>query len=74
MSGAQLSHLLAKDQARGQMASGYIFHGLTEASLGFNPTYKFDRGTDVYDSGEKKRIPAWTDRILFKGPPLPVAF
>ena len=74
MSGAQLSHLLAKDQARGQMVGGCIFHGLAEAAVAFPPTYKFDRGTDVYDSGEKKRIPAWTDRILFKGPPLPVAF
>lgn len=24
-----------------------------------------DIGSDVYDSGPKRRIPAWTDRILF---------
>jgi hypothetical protein len=29
------------------------------------PTYKFDKGTMEYDTGSKKRVPAWTDRILF---------
>ena len=31
----------------------------------FRPTYKFDKGNDTYDSSLKKRIPGWTDRILF---------
>lgn len=36
-----------------------------EPLLHFKPTYKFDIDSDVYDSGRKKRVPAWTDRILF---------
>jgi hypothetical protein len=37
-----------------------------EAPLNFKPTYKFDIGTDIYDTSAKKRIPSWTDRILYK--------
>jgi hypothetical protein len=38
----------------------------SEAPLNFYPTYKLDIGSNEYDSGPKKRIPSWTDRILFK--------
>ncbi|NWW78864.1 INP5K phosphatase, partial [Climacteris rufus] len=37
-----------------------------EGPLEFKPTYKFDLYSDVYDTSEKKRKPAWTDRILWK--------
>lgn len=36
----------------------------------FPPTYKFDMESQAeiaYDTSEKRRIPAWTDRILFRG-------
>ncbi|KAL7464358.1 hypothetical protein ACHAXS_009082 [Conticribra weissflogii] len=39
---------------------------LTEGPLNFFPTYKFDRNSDHYDSSQKKRVPSWTDRILYK--------
>ncbi|GAA5885405.1 hypothetical protein JCM6882_009606 [Rhodosporidiobolus microsporus] len=44
-----------------------VFPGYEEAAILFRPTYKYDNGTDVYDSSEKNRIPAYTDRILYKG-------
>ena len=44
--------------------------GFVEPPLHFKPTYKFDVDSDVYDSGKKKRIPAWTDRILYVAKPL----
>lgn len=37
-----------------------------EAELMHDPTFKYDIGTQNYDSSEKQRIPAWCDRILWK--------
>ncbi|KAF4663576.1 inositol [Perkinsus chesapeaki] len=38
----------------------------TEAPVLFPPTYKFDIGTNTYDTSAKQRIPSWTDRILWR--------
>ncbi len=46
------------------MSRGLVLQGFVEPRLAFRPTYKMDLGADSYDSGPKKRIPAWTDRIL----------
>ncbi|KAI9000860.1 DNase I-like protein [Trametes punicea] len=59
--------LLAADQLRRAMDEREVFEGYQEGPLLFRPTYKYDFGTDNYDTSEKMRIPAWTDRILFKG-------
>lgn len=50
------------------MKAGKAFQGLSEGPLKFAPTYKYDNGTNNYDSSEKMRIPAWTDRVIFSGP------
>ena len=54
------------DQLGRERAAGRVFIGYEEGSIAFPPTYKFDNGTDAYDSSEKRRVPSWTDRILFK--------
>lgn len=40
--------------------------GYHEGELTFPPTFKFDPGTDVYDSTAKSRIPSWCDRVLWR--------
>lgn len=59
--------LFEKDQLNQQMISGESFPYFHEMPITFPPTYKFDPGTKTYDTSEKMRIPAWTDRILSKG-------
>ncbi|KAF2405568.1 hypothetical protein EJ06DRAFT_486446 [Trichodelitschia bisporula] len=62
--------LLANDQlhlAMTHAAGTGVFSHYDEARITFPPTYKFDLGTDNYDSSEKSRIPAWCDRVLRKG-------
>ena len=52
------------------MVAGRTFPFYSEARITFLPTYKYNNGTDEYDTSEKARIPAWCDRILKKGPNL----
>ena len=58
--------LAANDQLRREMSKGRAFRGFREAELTFMPTYKFDSGTDTYDTSIKARIPSWTDRVLHR--------
>ncbi|CAL0313156.1 unnamed protein product [Lupinus luteus] len=61
--------LREKDQLRAEMKVGKVFQGMREGIIKFPPTYKFERhqpGLGGYDSGEKKRIPAWCDRIIYR--------
>ncbi|TQS38716.1 hypothetical protein Golomagni_00772 [Golovinomyces magnicellulatus] len=50
-----------------QMIAGSVFPHYSESKITFKPTYKFDLGKDIYDTSEKARIPAWTDRVLLRG-------
>ncbi|KAH3686308.1 hypothetical protein WICPIJ_002670 [Wickerhamomyces pijperi] len=58
------SRLLDHDQLIKGMNQNRTFQFFQELDINFAPTYKFDKGTDNYDSSEKQRIPAWTDRIV----------
>lgn len=60
----QLLPLLRADPKQDENAG--MWPHFDEAAIDFPPTYKFDHGTDVYDSSKKQRVPSWTDRILFK--------
>eukprot|EP01127_Copromyxa_protea_P004430 TRINITY_DN14291_c0_g1_i1.p1 TRINITY_DN14291_c0_g1~~TRINITY_DN14291_c0_g1_i1.p1 ORF type:complete len:801 (+),score=169.82 TRINITY_DN14291_c0_g1_i1:726-3128(+) len=60
-----LSALLANDQLQKARITGQVFQGFKEGVIDFLPTYKYNVGTDVYDTSEKRRTPAWCDRILW---------
>ncbi|TDG42358.1 hypothetical protein AWZ03_011212 [Drosophila navojoa] len=68
MSDAQTFELMLQyDQLRTEMSYERCFKGYTEGEIKFAPTYKYDVGTDTYDTGEKQRAPAYCDRVLWKG-------
>ncbi|XP_019442392.1 PREDICTED: type I inositol polyphosphate 5-phosphatase 8-like [Lupinus angustifolius] len=64
--------LLEMDQLRIEQRAGRVFKGWNEGRIYFAPTYKYLANSDNYvaqtsKSKEKKRTPAWCDRILWKG-------
>jgi WD40 repeat protein len=64
-----LAKLLDRDQllvAR-RRNPAFKLRAFEEMPIQFAPTYKYDVGTDNYDSSEKKRSPAWCDRLLHRG-------
>lgn len=65
----ELTKLLERDQimVSRKRVSGFRLAPFTEAPITFAPTYKYDVGKDTYDSSDKKRSPAWCDRILYRG-------
>src|SRR5699024_1198812 len=60
------SMLLQYDQLTNQQKAEKVFRNYREGDINFAPTYKYDINSDDYDTSEKSRIPAWTDRILFR--------
>ena len=65
----ELSKLLERDQimVSRRRVSGFRLSPFMEAPITFAPTYKYDVGTDNYDTSEKRRSPAWCDRVLYRG-------
>ena len=66
MSTGDLAALLQYDQLKIQQAAGNTFVHYVEGDITFPPTYKYDLFSDDYDTSEKCRAPAWTDRVLFR--------
>lgn len=65
-----LAKLLERDQlivSRRKIPT-FGLKAFAELPIDFDPTYKYDVGSDTYDSSEKHRAPAWCDRILYRGP------
>ena len=56
---------MAKDELYMLGMRNAVLKKCQEGQLLFDPTYKYDFGQTVYDTGSKKRVPAWTDRVLF---------
>ncbi|GKB59113.1 type I inositol polyphosphate 5-phosphatase 2-like protein isoform X1 [Tanacetum coccineum] len=68
----QWDKLLFKDQLCKELGSGRVFEGWKEGVIDFPPTYKYEVNSDRYvgenpKEGEKRRTPAWCDRILWLG-------
>ncbi|CAM9721724.1 unnamed protein product, partial [Ectocarpus fasciculatus] len=61
----ELDSLLDFDQLTLARSRGAAFKGLSEARVTFEPSYKYDKGSQHFDTSRKMRPPAWTDRILF---------
>ncbi|XP_072839388.2 phosphatidylinositol 4,5-bisphosphate 5-phosphatase A [Pogona vitticeps] len=61
-----LHQLWEKDQLNIAKSTWPVLKGFQEGALNFPPTFKFDVGTNMYDTSAKKRKPAWTDRILWR--------
>ncbi|KAJ5232799.1 hypothetical protein N7468_005755 [Penicillium chermesinum] len=59
--------LYEHDQLNLQMVAGRAFQYYQEGRITFPPTYKYDIGTETYDTSDKGRIPAWCDRVLWRG-------
>ncbi|RKF58960.1 putative inositol polyphosphate 5-phosphatase C9G1.10c [Erysiphe neolycopersici] len=64
-----IKKLLERDQllASKKKNPWFKLRAFQESPITFAPTYKYDVGTDKYDTSEKKRSPAWCDRILYRG-------
>lgn len=64
-----LTKLLERDQllVSRRRNPGFRARAFQESPIGFDPTYKYDVGSDRYDTSEKRRVPAWCDRILYRG-------
>ncbi|KAI3431194.1 IPPc domain-containing protein [Psidium guajava] len=73
LDGKEWNALLDKDQLRMELMNGHVLQGWHEGTIKFAPTYKYIPNSDLYygcfqgKKGEKRRSPAWCDRIIWWG-------
>ena len=69
VSAQNFAKLLERDQLLVSRRRNPAFRvrAFEEFPITFAPTYKYDIGSDRYDTSEKHRAPAWCDRILYRG-------
>ncbi|KXJ17018.1 phosphatidylinositol 4,5-bisphosphate 5-phosphatase A isoform X2 [Exaiptasia diaphana] len=66
-SGQEYTSLWQHDQLLQSQSKNLCFVGYKEGPLSFPPTYKYNPGTNDWDTESGKfRKPAWTDRVLWK--------
>ena len=58
--------ILDYDQLTKQKCRNRALNNFQEDNINFMPTFKYDKGTNNFDSSGKYRPPAWTDRVLYK--------
>jgi phosphatidylinositol-bisphosphatase len=58
--------LIEYDQLKKEHTEERVFREFNEGQIHFPPTYKYDIGSDEYDTSEKARTPSYTDRILWR--------
>ena len=57
--------LQKQDQLRKAMKVYPFLRELKEGELDFDPTFKYDQFSDLYDTSKKSRVPSWTDRVMW---------
>lgn len=55
-----------KDLSASDQRISSELEGITDVRHSLSSSFS-DNGTDEYDTSDKARIPAWTDRVLYKG-------
>lgn len=58
--------LMGNDQLSKNRQEGKCFDSFNEEEIKFPPTYKYDLNSNNFDSSSKQRMPAYTDRVLWR--------